>query len=774
MLTKKVPSFLQHFATLTYSPSLKCRGFSTVARLSPLADAFNLHSSSPNLKSKKGSTGLFCIPELIEANGFQKLVDGSLKDCYALFQEAISEGRQRKIVQILDDISDTLCRVADLADCMRMLHPDENYRLAASRACQAVGEFVEDLNTNEYLYGASKRATQQNSSRISADLSMDAVDKRVLDLFVADFELSGVQLQDSHRHTLFVRSATAAMKLGAEFIEACHRPIFFSPASTQGDLCGLNSIPIQLTHPLSDHPNETMRLVSYQAYYAPIDGQEARLEQLLDARHNMACAAGFSSFNERATLHSLAETPERVYEFLHHLCHGIRPLAYQTMQAQLLPIITPIPRKSKRENSKSATKIRPCDIPYALGLRRRAINVQGLADYFSLGVCMEGISQLAECLFGLHLRVDPCEPGEIWHPNVIKVGIYSSHISSPENKVGTVYCDLLDRPGKPLQDCHYTIRGGRYLVHSQNYQFPIITLQLNFCTDSDSNCEYSPPLLSLGQVENLFHEWGHALHSILARTRYQHVTGTRCSTDLAELPSTLFEHFALDPRVTKEYVRHWKTGKKPNNVELAALQRLSVGRGLGQSIEISQQATYALLDQVLHSGCPNDILSAYSNQHNKDLSFWPRSAKLLSDIQHKAGLSEWVHCGVEHIGAWPHRFSHLTNYGGRYYAYLMARAGADLVWRRCFADDPWSSAQGQRYAEKLLCRGGEYHPTVMLSNLLNSTDSDGHCTNASTTLLSPVKLADGLITYLEESEAAVSTLLKHYDSPGLYQPQISV
>lgn len=102
-------------------------------------------------------------------------------------------------------------------------------------------------------------------------------------------------------------------------------------------------------------------------------------------------------------------------------------------------------------------------------------------------------------------------------------------------------------------------------------------------------------------MENLFHEMGHAMHSMLGRTKYQHVTGTRTATDFVEVPSILMEYYVWDPVILMKLGRHYLSGKP---LPEEAVVKLSKSRSLFSSLEMQTQVFYSMLDQTYHREHP--------------------------------------------------------------------------------------------------------------------------------------------------------------------------
>lgn len=631
------------------------------------------------------TAGLFDNPVLLAPEGFDLATQRALSTSDSLVNEITEKADYPDIsvIQKMDELSNTLCNVADLAECIRQVHPDSKMVQKAQDACMSIGNYVEELNTNPYLYNAVRKLISDEQFQ-----SHDDVTKRTAETFLHDFEISGIHLETSKREKV--------VKLNNQILELSYHFHHNTsvPSLVRKDVCppvltgkfAENNGYIHIDHiPLSS-PSSSVRAVSYMIYYGRNAEQEKLLENLLLARQELATLVGYPTFAHRVLKSSMAGDPNTVLEFLEQLNRKILPLAQTEANemVQLKQAITP--------EQTDPDVLRPWDLSIAMAEGRKQSNLVHSKEsetYFSLSDCMGGLNNLFQSLFGIKLESIPFKEGEVWDPHVRKIAF----VHAEEGVIGYTYGDFFARPGKLASDCHFTIRGGCELPSGNNgslYQLPVIALCCNF----DNSFRQEVNSLSQHSVENFYHEMGHALHSMLGRSKYQNVTGTRCSTDFAEVPSILMEFFLSDSRVLSSFAKHYKT-RQP--IPASHIESFQLSNHFFPAYELQTQILYAVMDQSFHS-----------QPLEKDQSIVDRYAKLHAQYS----PTDYVE-GT----AWFLRFNHFYSYAAKYYSYLWSRAVASLIWKSCFAEDPFSRESGGKFRE-MLRHGGGIHPMILVKNIL--------------------------------------------------------
>nr|CAG4646103.1 EOG090X02LQ [Macrothrix elegans] len=656
--------------------------------------------------------GLFGQPMLINPEGLHLMKECCLQEVNDLVAECLNPNRNRLMVQVFDDLSNALCRVADLAEFLRIASPDQQFARASETASLAIATLVEELNTHAELYEELRKTVLYGDCIATSDM-----DKHVAELFLFDFEQSGIHLPEPQRKRV-VNLNEYILQLGQRFCSNSHKPRQVSKDDLPSHIrhqFALDGNNITINGLYSDASSEIAREAAYKIFLYPSEEQEILLVKLLRARQELARLCGFTTFAHRALRGSLAENPETVVEFLDLLTVNLKSRA-STDYNQM--------RGMKRKTKFISKDLAMWDTPYFTSQARRQVmgHSDDLSSYFSLGACMEGLDMIFYSLYGIRLLISPVKPGETWSNDVYKLDV----VHDSEGLLGQIYCDFYDRPGKPHQDCHFTILGGKQLSDGK-YQNPVVVLMLSLPSPSWG----TPSLLTPNMADNLFHEMGHAMHSMLARTRYQHVTGTRCATDLAEVPSILMEFFAFDPKVVSKFARHYKTGE-PLPVE--RLEALCVAKSIFAASELQQQVFYSALDQNLHASAiadedkfnTTDILQKTQNQYY-GLAFIPNTA-------------------------WQHRFSHLIGYGAKYYSYLLSRGVAAWIWHKYFQGDPLNRESGEKFRTDFLAHGGSKPAREMVSAFLGKD-------------VNPINLSESLIFDLDARQELVAKhQKKHHET----------
>ena len=657
------------------------------------------------------SSGLFQNKLLVSAVGFRIFAQQSVEKAQKIVKrisEAASRQQLLRVVKDLDRLSDVICQVIDLSAFVRDSHPDREVVMAADEAYSFMYEYMNVLNVTQELYQSLKRAMED--SEVMAMYTEE--EKMVAKILMTDFIKSGVSLPIASREK-FVSLSNEISKLGSQFVnevapEIPHLtfansqlggmdPIVIKSLSQRG-LTTLTSLDLGMQHAVQTADDGNIRREAYKANNTSSKRQIEVLETMLMRRAELANHLGGQNYADLTLKDKMARSPEAVDHFLTSLASFKRPF----VQAEI-DCLTALKREQLKNKivALNAWDYSYYSVKLSEYRSSKMYRADSLESYFSLGTVIQGLSRFFSQIYGVQLVPQRTSPGETWNDDVRRLDV----ISEDEGHIAVIYCDLFKRDGKNPNPCHYTLRCSRLIddiemeettepiAHARRrdgalYQLPIIALICDFPPTSTSR----PPLLEFHEVTTLFHEMGHALHSILARTTLHNVAGTRCATDFSELPSIMMEYFAKSPQVAALYARHWETDA-PLPTALFN-EKLAIDASSKHS-EFYTQIVLALLDQRLHSNLAFDA------------SF--DSTKIYYDLETQYNILPPVR-GT----SWHGFFTHLFGYGALYYSYLLDMAIADRIWKENFVKDPLSREMGEKYKNEVLKWGGARDPWMCL------------------------------------------------------------
>ncbi|KAF9188863.1 Mitochondrial intermediate peptidase [Haplosporangium sp. Z 767] len=683
--------------------------------------------------------GLFLYPNLKTPQTFLDSVNAAIARGHLLVERIANapergEGEMRKVIKLFDRLSDVLCKVIDAAEVVRCLHPDPAWRQAAETVYEELFSWMNTLNTDPRLYEVLSKVL--NTPSIETTLS--EAERQVALVFLRDFEKSGIHLSDAKRAE-FVQLSDRIVTLGRDFMQSSSTPgpgpahIIVNPPSR---LQGLAPVHIQRITKTNKHgekvavvpttgwesqmvlkhvEDEGVRRAMYVASMAEDKSKVAVLDDMLKTRYDLAQLVGLPSYGHMFLSDKMVKNPENVSAFLDTL----RKSQQAEVEGELMML-----QKAKRVHTKNKdAQLEAWDRDFYVRLVSSKTNTMphgdSISSYFSVGTTMDGLSKLFSKLYGIKFVPGTVLPGEVWHDEVQKLDV----VDEREGLIGTIYCDFYGRHGKHLNAAHYTVRcsrrvddddeehdiaegmalnegielamadpGVRMTGKEGRYQLPLAVLSCGFTRPAGSK----PTLLNWVEVETLFHEMGHAMHSMIGRADYHNVSGTRCPIDFVEIPSILMEHFLADPAVLGLFATHHQTGAP---LPAGLLMAHQANRSTFQAIELHSQMSMAMLDQAYYSTLVGDP------------SF--NSTKTLEDLQRATGIVAPVP-GT----AWQTGFGHLYGYGAGYYSYLFGRTVTGQIWDKVFRSSPTSRSAGERLREHVLKWGGGKDPWECLGGVL--------------------------------------------------------
>ena len=614
--------------------------------------------------------------------------------------EAITANQQKptfeNTIEALDRSGKTLGRIIGVFFNLMGAETSDEMQKIAQEAGPMITEFQNDITLNAKLFERIKAVHDSKEK-----LKLTAEQATMLENTYVNFIRQGANLNEEQKkkfREINTRLTILSLKFNENLLKETNS--YEMLVTDKSNLAGLPEGELEAAAGLAKAKNKegwlfTLDMPSYIPFMKYADNRELRKElylaynskafkgnendnqenvkKIVALRLELANLLGYKNFADYILERKMAQNPEGVYKLLSDLYDA----SFKKANEEKGEV------QDYANKSGFAGEIMPWDWSYyseKLKVEKFDLNDEMLKPYFELNKVVKGVFDLATDLYGITFKPAPQIP--VYNPEVIPYEVFNADGSF----LSVLYTDFHPRPGKQAGAWMNSFKE-QWKENGENSR-PQVTIVMNFTRPTDTK----PALLTFDEVETFMHEFGHALHGMLANTTYQSLSGTNVYGDFVELPSQIMENWAVEKAFLDRFAVHYQTGEK---IPASLVQKIVDSQNYLAGYFSVRQLSFGYLDMAWHS------LEKPFNGNVKEFeeNAWAKT-RIFPIID---GICMSVQFG--------HLFA--GGYAAGYYGYKWAEvldADAFSVFKE---KGLFNRDVAQSFRENILEKGGTEHPMIL-------------------------------------------------------------